>query len=140
MESTDEQGGLDKGLDGAKRPRSLRVLLVEDHPDTLRALELFLKMLGHRPTLAKSMQEALQVGCAEDGKFDLLLSDLRLPDGNGWELLLQLRERGCCPKRAIAVSGWGSEEDRARSHAAGFEAHLVKPFTPSVLEAALSRR
>src|SRR6516225_2143177 len=125
MESTDEQGGLDKGLDGAKRPRSLRVLLVEDHPDTLRALELFLKMLGHRPTLAKSMQEALQVGCAEDGKF---------------ELLLQLRERGCCPKRAIAVSGWGSEEDRARSHAAGFEAHLVKPFTPSVLEAALSRR
>jgi hypothetical protein len=38
------------------------------------------------------------------------------------------------------VSGWGSEEDRARSHAAGFEAHLVKPFTPSVLEAALSRR
>ena len=140
MESTDERGRSDQGFDDAKRPHSLRVLLVEDHPDTLRALQLFLKALGHRPTLAQSMKEALQVGSAKSGKFDLLLSDLRLPDGNGWELLLRLRECGCCPERAIAVSGWGSEEDRMRSHAAGFEAHLVKPFTPRMLEAALSQK
>ena len=140
MQSTDERGRSDKGFDSAKRPHSLRVLLVEDHPDTLRAFELFLKALGHRPTLAKSVQQALQLACAEAGKFDLLLSDLQLPDGNGWELVLRLRESGCCPKRAIAVSGWGSQEDLMRSHAAGFDEHLVKPFTPSALEATLLQK
>jgi CheY-like chemotaxis protein len=45
----------------AERPHSLRVLVVEDHPDTLRALEMFIKALGHHPTLARNMQEALLV-------------------------------------------------------------------------------
>jgi CheY-like chemotaxis protein len=140
MESKDKRSRSEKRFDNAERLHSLRVLVVEDHPDTLRALEMFLKALGHRPELAQNMQEALRLGCGENEKFDLLLSDLRLPDGNGWELLLQLRERGCAPERAIALSGWSSKEDFMRSKAAGFEVHLIKPFTPGILEAALLQK
>jgi len=92
----------------AGRTPSLCVLLVEDHADTRLALEKFLKALGHRTKVAQNMAEALLLGSAEREKIDLLLSDIRLPDGDGWELLRQLRECGCRPKRAIALSGWGS--------------------------------
>ena len=121
----------------AGRTPSLCVLLVEDHADTRLALEKLLKGLGHRPEVAQNMAEALLLGCAEREKIDLLLSDIGLPDGDGWELLSQLRERGCCPKRAIAFSGWGSRVDLLKSKAAGFEAHLTKPLSLAVLEAAL---
>ena len=127
-------------LDDAGHPHSLCVLVVEDHPDTRQALGMLLKMLGHRPMLAQNMREGLSVGCAADKEFDLLLSDIQLPDGDGWELLLRLRERGRCPKKAIALSGWGSKEDLVRSKAAGFEIHLVKPLTPGALKAVLSQR
>jgi len=139
MES-EQRSKSERLFDKAERPHSLRVLVVEDHPDTLRALELFIKALGHHPTLARNMQEALLVGSAENEEFDLLLSDLRLPDGDGWELLLQLRKCGCCPKRAIAMSGWSGTEDFMRSKTAGFEAHLIKPFTPKVLQSALLQK
>ena len=116
------------------------MLLVEDHPDTRLALESFLKALGHRPRVAQNMAEGLMLGCAENKEIDLLLSDIRLPDGDGWELLSELRERGCSPKRAIAISGWGSRADLLKSKAAGFEAHLTKPLSPAILEAALSEK
>jgi DNA-binding response OmpR family regulator len=70
-------------------------------------------------------------------RFDLLLSDLRLPDGNGWDLLRRLKEAGWRPKHAIAISGWGSETDLAESKSAGFQAHLIKPLAPEVLKTAL---
>jgi CheY-like chemotaxis protein len=60
--------------------------------------------------------------------------------GDGWELLLMLRERGIAPERAIALSGWSSQEDLLNSKAAGFETHLKKPLAPGVPEAALSNR
>jgi len=72
-------------------------------------------------------------------RFDLLLSDLQLPDGNGWDLLRRLEEGGRRPKQAIAISGWGSETDVAKSKRAGFETHLIKPISPKVLEAVLAR-
>ena len=68
----------------------------------------------------------------------LLLSDLQLPDGDGWELLWRLRKAGREPKRAIALSGWGSEEDKAKSQRAGYQVHLVKPATAGILKAALA--
>jgi CheY-like chemotaxis protein len=136
-----EQRSRSKGLFREGRgSHCLRVLVVEDHPDTLRALEMFIKALGHHPTLAQNMQEALLVDSAKNEEFDLLLSDLRLPDGDGWELLLQLRKRGHRPKRAIAMSGWSGEDDFTRSKGAGFEAHLIKPFTPAVLQSALLQK
>ena len=97
-------------IDGATR--SLSILVVEDHPDTRRALEMFLQLLGHQTKLAADIKEALEMAAA-GSRFDLLLSDLRLPDGNGWDLLRRLEEAGWRPKHAIAISGWGSETDLA---------------------------
>jgi CheY-like chemotaxis protein len=120
--------------DGATR--SLSILVVEDHPDTRRALEMFLQLLGHQTKLAADIKEALEMAAA-GSRFDLLLSDLRLPDGNGWDLLRRLEEAGWRPKHAIAISGWGSEIDLARSQSAGFQAHLIKPLAPEALKIAL---
>jgi two-component system, NtrC family, response regulator PilR len=57
------------------------------------------------------MSHSLRFSSAADSRFDLLLSDLRLPDGNGWDLLRRLEEAGWRPTHAIAISGWGSETD-----------------------------
>lgn len=116
--------------------RSLSILVVEDHPDTRRALEMFLQLLGHQTKLAAGIKEALEMAAA-GSCFDLLLSDLRLPDGNGWDLLRRLEEAGWRPKHAIAISGWGSETDLDRSKSAGFQAHLIKPLAPEALKIAL---
>ena len=66
------------------------------------------------------VQAALDLAANSGTRFDLLLSDLRLPDGNGWDLLRRLEEAGCRPQRAIAISGWSSEIDVAKSKSAGF--------------------
>ncbi|MBV8375702.1 MAG: response regulator [Verrucomicrobia bacterium] len=116
--------------------RSLYILVVEDHPDTRRALEMFLQALGHELKLASDVKAALDLAAA-GRRFDLLLSDLRLPDGNGWDLLRRLEESGRRPQQAIAISGWSSENDLAKSKGAGFRAHLIKPLAPETLIAAL---
>ena len=116
--------------------RSLSILVVEDHHDTRRALEMFLQLLGHQTKLAADIKEALEMAAA-GSRFDLLLSDLRLPDGNGWDLLGRLEGAGWRPKHAIAISGWGSEADLAKSKSAGFQAHLIKPLAPEALKMAL---
>jgi CheY-like chemotaxis protein len=116
----------------------VHILVVEDHANTLRVLELFLHALGHRTDLARNVQEALALAAGAEEQFDLLLSDLQLPDGDGWKLLWRLRKAGRKPQRAIALSGWGSEEDVAESQRAGYQAHLVKPLKPEILKAALA--
>ena len=77
MNPTQKKGGLTAGA-----PGSLSILVVEDHPDSRRGLEMFLQLLGHQTKLAADLKEALQMAAA-GSRFDLLLSDLRLPDGNG---------------------------------------------------------
>jgi CheY-like chemotaxis protein len=72
---------------------------------------------------AANVREALDL--AERETFDLLISDIGLPDGSGIELLHRLQGRA--PLKAIALSGYGMEDDVRRSHDAGFAAHLVKP-------------
>ena len=131
MNPTQKTGALTGGA-----PRSLSILVVEDHPDTRRALEMFLQLLGHQTKLAADIKEALEMAAA-GSRFDLLLSDLRLPDGNGWDLLRRLEGAGWRPKHAIAISGWGSETDLAKSKSAGFQAHLIKPLAPEALKIAL---
>jgi CheY-like chemotaxis protein len=117
--------------------RILHILVVEDHDDTRRGMELFLQALGYRTQVAVGVQAALDLVAASEARFDLLLSDLRLPDGNGWDLLRRLEETGCRPRQAIAISGWSSETDLAKSISAGFQGHLVKPVNPDTLEAIL---
>ena len=117
-------------------PEGLRILLVDDHPDTCAALERLLKLRGHHVTAAHNMRGALaQAGDAE--AFDLLISDVGLPDGNGMDLLRVLRTRR--PIRGIAISGFGMDADIGKSLEAGFSEHLVKPVKLEKLEAAIAR-
>ena len=112
---------------------SLRILLVDDHPDTCAALEKLLKLRGHTVIAAPNMHAAL--GIAASDSFDLLISDVGLPDGNGMDLLRYLRAMR--PIRGIAISGFGADADIRRSLEAGFSEHLVKPVKLEKLEAAM---
>jgi len=113
---------------------SLRVFVVEDHDDMREMLAAVLTLLGHEVHCAANMQEALAALPAADA--DVLISDIGLPDGDGWELMRRLRT----PRRpyAIAMSGFGLCNDRERSAAVGFRHHLVKPMTIEQLEALLA--
>jgi DNA-binding response OmpR family regulator len=111
----------------------MRIFLVENHPDTLTYLRRFLERAGHEVETARTVAEALRELPAKSP--DVLLADLGLPDGDGWSLLEQLGSAR--PPLAIAMSGHGSAADCARSKAAGFQEHLVKPFLPDDLERAL---
>ena len=104
--------------------QKFRILVVEDHVDTAFGLKMYFGNLGHDVRVALDVKSAL--AAAEESPFDVLLSDLALPDGTGWDLLRELRARG--PVRAIALSGHNDEEDIARSKDAGFLLHLAKPI------------
>jgi PAS domain S-box-containing protein len=113
---------------------ALRILLVEDHADTAEAMADLLGARGHRVTLAAGVAEAL--AAAERG-FDLVISDLGLPDGSGHDLMRELvRRHGW---KGIALSGYGMEEDVRRSREAGFALHLTKPVNLPALEEAIRR-
>ena len=115
--------------------RPLRILLVENHADTRLSLTMLLEQCGHAVTGAGTMQEALELLILQD--WDVLLSDIGLPDGSGWELMSQARPRR--KPYAIAMSGYGMNADRARSLAAGYRHHLVKPMALEQLEEILSQ-
>ncbi len=104
--------------------RSLSVFLVENHHETLKSLEMYLKNRGCKVHAAEDMQEALEM--LPKLRCDVFLCDIGLPDGDGWELI----ERAQFPKNvySIAMSGFGTEADIARSRAVGFRQHLLKPF------------
>src|SRR5690606_30612656 len=92
-----------------------------------------LQAAGCRTEIARSMEEALQL--VGDREFDLILSDLGLPDGSGYQLIEDLPD----DVPVIALSGFGSPQDKQRSRSAGFAEHLVKPITLSELRAAIHR-
>lgn len=115
--------------------KHLRILLVEDHEDTRRAMERLLVRWGHDVHCSPNVTEALDYSSANE--FDLLLSDLGLPDGTGVELLGKMRPLH--PIRAIAMSGFGAAADRAATRAAGFEEHLIKPVAMDRLKQVIER-
>jgi CheY-like chemotaxis protein len=117
--------------------RHLRILLVDDDAAIRGGLNRLVNGLGHRINVAKNMREALDIAISENKAFDLLLSDISLPDGDGWKLLRCLSEAGLRPRRAIAISGRCSVQDLARSREAGFDRHFCKPVETGVLEAIL---
>ncbi|MBA2242014.1 MAG: response regulator [Chthoniobacterales bacterium] len=101
-----------------------RLLVVEDHQPTLDVLARLLRKQGHQVDTASSVEAALALAATH--VFDLVISDIGLPDGNGVDLMIQLtRDYGL---RGIALSGYGMDEDIARTKNAGFLAHLVKPI------------
>jgi signal transduction histidine kinase len=112
----------------------LRVLVVEDHEPTRTALANMLTRRSYQVTTAASLAEARTFAGTEN--FSLLISDLGLPDGSGYELMAELKKRTSI--RGIALTGYGMAEDIARSKEAGFLAHLTKPVRVQSLEAALN--
>ncbi len=116
--------------------RALHVLVVEDHADTAAAVASLLQAIGHRITVAGSVAAAL--AAADSDWPDLLVSDLGLPDGDGYELMRALASRrpGFL---GIALSGYGMHADIAQSREAGFTLHLVKPVTMEALADAIRR-
>ncbi len=112
--------------------QNLRILLVEDHADTSSVLGKLLTRRGHKLAVARDVRSAIEQ--AEQESFDLLISDLGLPDGTGFELMTRLRGNGL---RGIAISGYGMRSDIEKSLQAGFSRHLVKPLNFSKLEAAI---
>ena len=117
------------------RARPLRILLVEDHKDTLRSLKFLLTRLGHEVLSAENMTEALHFSEAEN--FDLLLSDIGLPDGSGIDLMQKLK--GDRRIFGIALTGFGMEDDLRKSHEVGFHHHLVKPVDLNRLDALIQQ-
>jgi signal transduction histidine kinase len=117
-------------------PRGLRVLLVEDHEFTLKVLARLIKTLGHEVRSASTCRDAL--AAAREGSFDLLVSDIGLPDGNGLDLLRQIRPLQ--PNlRTIALSGFGMDQDIHQSLDAGFQTHLIKPVHFEKLKGAIAQ-
>jgi PAS domain S-box-containing protein len=109
------------------------ILLVEDNPDSLRALSMSLSMLGYKVRPANSLRTAL--AAAENGGYDLILSDLELGDGTGLDLLRSMGTGRSVP--AIALTGYGSEEDRKMCLDAGFQTHITKPVETRQLHEAI---
>jgi PAS domain S-box-containing protein len=114
------------GSDG----QPVKVLLVEDHADTARAMQRLLSRSGYSVKIAASAESALSLLARE--RYDLMISDIGLPDATGYDLMTQARETYGIA--GIALSGYGMESDVQRSHAAGFAQHLVKPVTPKRLQ------
>lgn len=127
----DRDAAADDSRDDA--PGSLHVFVVENHEDTRLSLCMLLEQLGHTVACAATMREALAAlptsGC------DVLISDIGLPDGDGWELL-RLADLPR-PVYAVAMSGYGMNADREKSRAAGYRHHLVKPMALEEIEGVL---
>jgi K+-sensing histidine kinase KdpD len=113
----------------------LKILLVDDHHDTCAALEKLLARRGHLVAVAHDVRSAMEA--AARNKFDLLISDIALPDGTGMDLMMQMRAIANIP--GIAISGFGNNGDIERSLQAGFSDHLIKPIKLDNLEAAMER-
>ena len=118
-----------------KSQDKVRLLLVEDHGDTARALARLLENRGFTTKTAPSIATALEAIGRED--FDLFLCDLGLPDGTGIDFIGKVRETRKTP--AIALTGFGMQEDIERAQKAGFDAHLTKPVNLQKLEATMWR-
>jgi PAS domain S-box-containing protein len=115
-----------------------RILVVDDNADAAASLAMLLELDGHVTRIAHSGGAALVA--ASEFEPQLVFLDIGLPDISGYEVARRLRELPglrVCP-RLVALTGWGSEEDRRQAEAAGFAAHLVKPVDPAALGAVIA--
>jgi PAS domain S-box-containing protein len=136
-EDTDSAGCQPELTGGAASPaveRELRLLLVEDHAATLTVLARLLRRAGHRVETASNVADALDL--ASRHTFDVVVSDIGLPDGTGIELMKQLHED--YGLSGVALTGYGMEEDHRLTQEAGFMIHLTKPVDFAQLRHALT--
>ena len=107
---------------------------MEDHEATRTTLTLLLTRRGYKVMTAASVAEARAL--AQKEKLDLVVSDIGLPDGDGYALMAELRDN--YDLKGIALTGYGMEQDVARGKNAGFVSHLIKPVRVESLEKALT--
>ena len=117
------------------RRKPLRVIVVEDQSEVAEGLRRFLTSVGYHVYIAPDVASARALAKAVE--FDVLLSDLKLPDGTGWELMEELSVEG--DVSAVAMSGYNSAEDIAHSIRVGFLDHIAKPLVKDELTAAIDR-
>ncbi len=127
-------------MSSATETKGLRILVIENHADTLASLRLYLEDSGHQMATAMTLAQGLHA--LESGGCEVVICDIGLPDGTGWQLVDVLKAN---PNIfAIAMSGFGQNADSTRSRAAGFRRHLLKPFRAAeldkVLEEAVTER
>jgi len=128
--------------DSASPPESLvglRILVVEDEPDTCEFLERLLRSYDADVLMARSTEAALSM--LADGHVDLVVSDIGLPDIDGYDLMHRIRRLpahlgGAIP--AVALTAYARTEDRTRAFRAGYQAHLAKPIEPAELMATIT--
>jgi PAS domain S-box-containing protein len=132
------QGSAANGLNhrpGGKTSKPLRILLVEDHQDTRRTLSRLLTHFGHNVVTADNVEGAMAIMASNN--INAVLCDIGLPDGSGYEVAAQARANGGI--KAIALTGFGTEQDVQRSKEAGFDFHLVKPINFQELQTVLDQ-
>ena len=142
LASTQEQTAIAHPVADHAPPRrataALRLLLVEDHVDTSRVMQRLLSRCGYDVTAADGVSSALRACAAAPQPFDIIVSDIGLPDGSGLDLIRQLRVQFPAVP-SVAISGFGMDEDHRRSREAGFSAHLTKPIDLAALRATIDR-
>lgn len=110
----------------------IRILIVDDQEEVAEMLELFLRHAGYQTAIAFSATSAIEL--AKSGIFDLVISDIAMPEMNGYELIESLRVLSSYKSiPMIAVTGFSMRDDRERSRHAGFDVHLTKPVNPNTL-------
>lgn len=115
--------------------KRLRILVVEDHNDTLQALSRLLSHFGHEISLADTAQSALNA--IDSKEFDVVLCDIALPDGNGYDVVAEAKRKR--PVKAVALTGFSATDDIKRGQQAGFDFHLTKPVDFHELRAVLGQ-
>ena len=131
---TGEEMNEDRTRDSYSR-KSLRILVVEDHGDTLQALSNLLTHFGHEISVANDAQSAREI--IRSREFDVVLADIALPDGSGYELVAEAKRKR--PVTAVALTGFGAPDDIERGKEAGFDFHLTKPVDFHELRAVLGQ-
>jgi CheY-like chemotaxis protein len=124
------------GMDTLTSARPLKVLVVDDNADAAVTLAECLRAVGHEVGVAWNGEDALEA--ARDDPPDVVLLDLGMPWMNGYETAHRFRADPALRSAVlVAVTGWGSDDDRRRTREAGFARHLVKPVDPAEVIALL---
>lgn len=125
----------DRTRDSYNSGKSLRILVVEDHSETLQALSRLLSHFGHEISVADGAQNAKSM--IDSKEFDVVLCDIALPDGTGYDVIAEAKRKR--PVKAVAISGFAATEDIERGRRAGFDFHLAKPVDFHELRSVLGR-
>ena len=115
-----------------------RILVVDDSVDSAETLGELLKIWGHDVRLAHDGPSALSA--AREYKPEVILLDIGLPGMDGFAVATELRKEGIGGRMLVALTGYGEQQDRDRTHKVGFDHHLVKPIDPDTLQKLIVRK